>query len=1213
MAPFFPDFRKIRKRVKRSLSYGSRQPTNLNFPLSQFVVEYFDKKCTFDYMEPETSTSISKKGYADPCTLVVALVYLDRLRVQNKQFFESTDPTALYVPALILASKYIHDADTYDRVPNSDWAESLQIPADDLNNMEWDFVKNLDWNVSVKCEEFEKYLFSLESWMAVFHIKKNNSVTYNELSILSSTLPLLDILKYLFEVISAASIFYCFSLMIMSTTIQTLCTPSSESTDKSNTTTIIMPSVSLSDDGTGAENVIEDSWFNNPIFEICDDGEDDLINSTFMVETRTAKSIQDAVMFRIPSFSSSDGSDEPIITDNRYWCNVTNFAEILMPPPKLYNKSDDYPVHYCDMVFLLDLDQTLTSEDDYGQVIQFISGATTTCMDRGIGYKIFAWPMFNNSNFTTETVCCEQSICYQMFGFMNYRNYVGQYDTLDPIQPITSKFNFSYTLIGDLKRIGTPPAACLYNNYIMITNRLFNMTGTQEITKEISEILSVGCITFTVITVGNNQINTKMMYDEYKGITYNTYVVPSFNCLDVLLDPEYEDYWQVIYLFAISNRTTSEQFDRMVRYVSEPLRQCEGHEIIVRFLASNNSDSGWITDLTTTGVYIRGLVGNELLIEQDGNQLVGDSVNATLDMIVRAVSIPVNIGEESGARVPRITLLTDFVSQSFVGQYNDLIVKLEVYDFVIIAFTQDAYDGYRSLAIKLTQVINDAGFGDSKLLRMCESSSTVTTIMIIIIGTCAGALLILVLLTVLYRQKYMWMRKLKRFKTSHIVHHDENAIIDYWELSWDRIILKNDKLGNGAYGQVFKGKIRGVPPAIEKFNQSEILAYTDCDCAVKMLPRGASETAKSEFRHEIELMKSIGYNEHIVNMLGCITADLKPCLVMEYCANRDLLKYVRYKKAELDISRSVDDLFDCHKEFLNLAWQIAQGMCFLVEKKIIHRDLAARNILISSFAGMKTAKVGDFGLAISKNYMENNQVAASDQLPIKWLALESLEKAEFSHKTDVWSFGIVIFEMYSLGDVPFADVEPTELVTYLRNGGRPKIPPLATDKVAEIMNKCWEEKPMKRPDFDELVSFFADQLEISAENYGYLVLQKTEDYRVIPEVIEETPPEIKIETTDEVPQGFRNRSLTCKSREKGSNVKLNREYSLTESESRKKSKHEEASANNEQQKKRKSYLNLPKAHNLIPSLNAINPFNKDNEFKKTFKRKKNSRRGSVPY
>lgn len=246
----------------------------------------------------------------------------------------------------------------------------------------------------------------------------------------------------------------------------------------------------------------------------------------------------------------------------------------------------------------------------------------------------------------------------------------------------------------------------------------------------------------------------------------------------------------------------------------------------------------------------------------------------------------------------------------------------------------------------------------------------------------------------------------------------------------------------------------------------------------------------------------------------------------------------------------MDDTIDSHKEFLNFAWQITQGMRFLVDKRIIHRDLAARNILITEQCGMKSAKVSDFGLAILSEPSENGEVTGSDRLPIKWLALECLEKAEFSFKSDVWSFGIVIFEMYSLGDVPFAEIEPTELIAHLKSGARPKFPLLATDKIEEIMSSCWSEKSEERPDFDELSKLFATQLEQTTEGYGYLELIRTKDYRVIAEALQK-PDDSPTDGTDEPiciddhpPYVTRNRSVTWRSKANGE-AKLGREYSMT--------------------------------------------------------------------
>lgn len=968
-------------------------------------------------------------------------------------------------------------------------------------------------------------------------------------------------------------------------------------------------------------------------------------------------------------------------------CNDANFTNLRNPPlqnsssyvshnptPTFIPISGTLQTNNCDVVFLLDLDSTFTTEENYTQVIQFISDATDTCMKRGVGYAVFAFPMFND---THETVCCSPSQCKTAFGFMNYRDYVGKYDDMEPVQPSTNQYNFSFVLINDLKRVGSPQSACLYNNYVLITNRLFNITDQTLVLAEIAKILRTGCITFTIIAVGNSEIDTKMMYDVYKTVTLNTYVVQSFNCLDILkdcikpcgtggsqqcydvtldvcatpttaeptttvtststpkptLDPEYLNDWQITYLFAITNRTSQEQFSRLVKYISDPLEDCSGKAMIIRFLARNNSNSGWISDVDQVAPYLQQLSYDEVLIASDNRTLLPGNDNVTFDLVWEAVSTSPCYNEDGTVHVPKVVLLTDFVSNVFVAQYNTtLLPLLEFYEFSIIAFTEEAYDGYKSkLAMKAFQITNDEGYGDTNELKLCpKQGSNVTTIMFIIIGTCSGAMLILILLTVLYRQKYMWMRKLKRFKTSHVADIDDNDIFDHWELSWDKLVVKNEKLGHGAYGHVFKGKIVGVPPAIEKYNRAEALDYTDCDCAVKMLPKYATDAAKQEFRHEIELMKNLGFNEHLVNMLGCITVSAKSCLVLEHCCHRDLLRYVKNKKCDLEISRSVDDTIDSHKEFLNFAWQITQGMRFLVDKRIIHRDLAARNILITEQCGMKSAKVSDFGLAILSEPSENGEVTGSDRLPIKWLALECLEKAEFSFKSDVWSFGIVIFEMYSLGDVPFAEIEPTELIAHLKSGARPKFPLLATDKIEEIMSSCWSEKSEERPDFDELSKLFATQLEQTTEGYGYLELIRTKDYRVIAEALQK-PDDSPTDGTDEPiciddhpPYVTRNRSVTWRSKANGE-AKLGREYSMTthvcEDETHQlpngvpklpsaapAEPHEK-----DKKEKKKSYLNL-NIPNILPSLNAINPFSKDNEFKKTFKRKKaSSRRGSTNF
>ncbi|KAK6039090.1 hypothetical protein COOONC_23405, partial [Cooperia oncophora] len=148
---------------------------------------------------------------------------------------------------------------------------------------------------------------------------------------------------------------------------------------------------------------------------------------------------------------------------------------------------------------------------------------------------------------------------------------------------------------------------------------------------------------------------------------------------------------------------------------------------------------------------------------------------------------------------------------------------------------------------------------------------------------------------------------------------------------------------------------------------------------------------------------------------------------------------------------------------------------------------------------LTTIQISDFGLSLSLD--GGAQLPASGRLPIKWLAIECLQRELFSVKSDVWSYGIVLFEMYSMGERPFEDIEPLNLIPHLEAGNRPKRPLLASDKVAEVMARCWDKVPSKRPSFEELLNIFTGLLEQSTEGYGYLALIKTaETYMAVAEL-----------------------------------------------------------------------------------------------------------------
>lgn len=151
-----------------------------------------------------------------------------------------------------------------------------------------------------------------------------------------------------------------------------------------------------------------------------------------------------------------------------------------------------------------------------------------------------------------------------------------------------------------------------------------------------------------------------------------------------------------------------------------------------------------------------------------------------------------------------------------------------------------------------------------------------------------------------------------------------------------------------------------------------------------------------------------------------------------------------------------------HTELQNFALQIAKGMAYLEEKQITHRDLAARNILINEF---KTLKISDFGLSRVGPYINSK----TKKLPLRWMSIEAIEDHFYNNKSDVWSFGIVLWEIGSLGAIPYDNTPDALILHDLLIGKRLEKPAICTNDLYELMLKCWAHDPDLRPSFAELV------------------------------------------------------------------------------------------------------------------------------------------------
>uniref|UniRef100_A0A8C1YK81 Fibroblast growth factor receptor n=1 Tax=Cyprinus carpio TaxID=7962 RepID=A0A8C1YK81_CYPCA len=267
-----------------------------------------------------------------------------------------------------------------------------------------------------------------------------------------------------------------------------------------------------------------------------------------------------------------------------------------------------------------------------------------------------------------------------------------------------------------------------------------------------------------------------------------------------------------------------------------------------------------------------------------------------------------------------------------------------------------------------------------------------------------------------------------------------------WEVARDRLVL-GKPLGEGCFGQVMMAEAVGMDK--DKPSRVTKVAVKMLKCPLYVIVEFA---AKGNLREYLRVRRPPG---------------------MEYC----------YTPEQVPVENmSVKDLVSC-------AYQVARGMEYLASKKCIHRDLAARNVLVTEDSVMKIA---DFGLARDIHHIDYYKKTTNGRLPVKWMAPEALFDRIYTHQSDVWSFGVLLWEIFTLGGSPYPGVPVEELFKLLKEGHRMDRPSTCTHELYMMMRDCWHAVPSQRPTFKQLVEDLDRTLSMTS-NEEYLDLSVSLD------------------------------------------------------------------------------------------------------------------------
>ncbi|KAJ6927491.1 serine/threonine-protein kinaseY46-like isoform X2 [Populus alba x Populus x berolinensis] len=284
-----------------------------------------------------------------------------------------------------------------------------------------------------------------------------------------------------------------------------------------------------------------------------------------------------------------------------------------------------------------------------------------------------------------------------------------------------------------------------------------------------------------------------------------------------------------------------------------------------------------------------------------------------------------------------------------------------------------------------------------------------------------------------------------KYDSNHVAIPNDGT--DVWEIDPKYLKFEN-KVASGSYGDLYKG------------------TYCSQEVAIKILkPERVNSDLQKEFAQEVYIMRKVRH-KNVVQFIGACTKPPSLCIVTEFMYGGSVYDYLHKHRGVFKLPN-----------LLKVAIDVSKGMDYLHQNNIIHRDLKAANLLMDE---NEVVKVADFGVARVK---AQTGIMTAETGTYRWMAPEVIEHKPYDHKADVFSFGIVLWELLT-GKIPYEYLTPLQAaVGVVQKGLRPTIPKNTQPKLAELLEKCWQQDPALRPDFSEIIEIL-QQIAKEVGDYG---------------------------------------------------------------------------------------------------------------------------------